>query len=137
MDDMYRENILDHYRNPTHFGVMEDSTVVEVGTNPLCGDEATLYAKVVDGVASELSFQGKGCAISVAATSILLEEVTGQASERIMNLQMADIQGYLGIPLSPARIKCALLGLITLQTALRKAGEAASTPPADPGQNLA
>ena len=116
MDDFYREFILDHYRNPHNFGELADATHRYHDTNPLCGDEITMYLKIGAGdVVDDVAFSGKGCAISQAAASILTDEVRGKTLEELRAFDKEHVLESLGITLSPARIKCALLGLKALK----------------------
>ena len=105
MDDFYREFILDHYKNPHNFGELADATHRYHDTNPLCGDEITMYLKIGDGdVVEDVAFSGKGCAISQAAASILTDEVRGKTLEELRAFDKEHVLESLGITLSPARI---------------------------------
>ena len=121
-DDLYRENILDHYKNPRNHGVLESPDAHAEGMNPLCGDETAIYVRFgKDGETIEdIKFSGRGCAISQAATSMLTEMVKGRKAGEVALLQREDVLGEVAIPLSPVRIKCAILGLTTLKLALHK-----------------
>jgi nitrogen fixation NifU-like protein len=121
-DELYRENILDHYKNPRNHGVMEDPDAHAEGKNPLCGDETEIFVKFgSDGATIEdIKFHGRGCAISQAATSMLTEMVKGKQASEVATLTRDDILEEVGIPLTPVRLKCALLGLTTLKLALHK-----------------
>ncbi len=122
-DQMYREVIIDHYKNPRGHGLIEDADAQAEGQNPLCGDEVSIYvAFEADGdTIDEVKFSGRGCAISQAATSMLTEMVKGRSAEQVAALPRDELLEEIGIPLSPVRLKCALLGLSTLKLALRKA----------------
>ena len=116
MDDLYRDYILDHYKSPRNTGELPDATHRYHDTNPLCGDEVTMMLKVDDaGVVEEVRFIGHGCAISQASTSILTEEVKGKTLDELRTIDRDHVLGNLGITISPARIKCALLGLKALK----------------------
>jgi nitrogen fixation protein NifU and related proteins len=123
MDDMYREVILDHYKNPRGHGLIDDADAQAEGQNPLCGDEVTIYvAFEPDGeTIEEVKFKGRGCAISQAATSMLMEMVRGRSATEVAVLPRDELLEEIGIPLTPIRLKCALLGLSTLKLALHKA----------------
>jgi nitrogen fixation protein NifU and related proteins len=121
MDDLYREHILDHYKNPRNHGTLDDPKVSVEGQNPLCGDHLQLDVRVEDGRVAAIRFSGKGCAISQAATSMLTEMVEGKPVDEVAALGREDIVEEVGIPLSPMRLKCALLGLGTLKVALNRA----------------
>ena len=123
MDDMYREVILDHYKNPRGHGLIEGADAQAEGQNPLCGDEVSIYvAFEPDGeTIDEVKFQGRGCAISQAATSMLMEMVRGRSATEVATLPRDELLEEIGIPLTPIRLKCALLGLSTLKLALHKA----------------
>jgi len=121
-DQLYREIILDHYKNPRGHGVMEDPDVEAEGQNPLCGDEVSIYVAFRDDgeTIDEVKFSGRGCAISQAATSMLTEIVEGKTASEVATMPRDELLDELGIPLTPMRLKCALLGLTTLRLALHK-----------------
>jgi nitrogen fixation protein NifU and related proteins len=120
---MYREVILDHYKNPRGHGVIEDADAHAEGLNPLCGDEVTIYVQFdEDGeTIDEVKFSGRGCAISQASTSMLMEMVQGRKADEIAVLPKEELLEEIGIPLTPIRLKCALLGLGVLKVALHRA----------------
>ena len=122
-DDFYREVILDHYKNPRGHGVLEDADARAEGQNPLCGDEVTISVKFgEDGdTIDEIRFEGRGCAISQAATSMLMEMVTGRKASEVATLPKEELLEEVGIPLTPVRLKCAILGLGVLKVALHRA----------------
>ena len=122
-DQMYREVILDHYKNPRGHGELENADAQAEGQNPLCGDEVSIYVSFEsDGdTIDEVKFSGRGCAISQAATSMLMEMVEGRSAREVATMSKEDLLEEIGIPLTPVRIKCALLGLSTLKLALHKA----------------
>jgi len=122
-DQLYREVILDHYKNPRGHGLIEDADARAEGQNPLCGDEVSIYVSFAeDGdTIDEVKFSGRGCAISQAATSMLTEMVTGRSATEVATLPRDELLEEVGIPLTPVRLKCALLGLSTLKLALHKA----------------
>src|SRR3712207_6188892 len=112
LDAMYREVILDHYKNPRGHGVIEGADAQAEGQNPLCGDEVSIYvAFEPDGdTINEVKFSGRGCAISQAATSMLMEMVTGRKASEVAALPKEELLEEIGIPLTPIRLKCAILG---------------------------
>ena len=122
MDQLYREIILDHYKNPRGHGVMEDADATADGENPLCGDEVSIYVSFGDDgeTIDEVMFSGRGCAISQAATSMLTELVAGRKAADVAAMPKEQLLDELGIPLTPVRLKCAILGLSTLKLALHK-----------------
>jgi nitrogen fixation NifU-like protein len=114
--DMYRQRILDHYRDPQNYGDIEDPDVHYSDVNPSCGDEIDMYAIVdEDDEVVDVKFDGQGCAISQASASLLTEEVKGMSIEEVRDLETDDIKEMLGIELSPVRVKCAVLGLKVLE----------------------
>jgi nitrogen fixation NifU-like protein len=123
LDQLYREVILDHYKNPRGHGVIEDADAAAEGQNPLCGDEVSIYVAFGDDgeTIDEVKFAGRGCAISQAATSMLVEMVHGRTAREIATLDKDELLDEIGIPLTPVRLKCAMLGLTTLKVALHKA----------------
>jgi nitrogen fixation protein NifU and related proteins len=122
-DQLYREVILDHYKNPRGHGVLEGADATAEGQNPLCGDEVSVYVLFADDgdTIEDVKFSGRGCAISQAATSMLMEMVKGRSATEVATLPRAELLDEVGIPLTPVRLKCALLGLGTLKVALHKA----------------
>lgn len=118
----YREYILDHYRNPHNYGRLEHPTVHSEDTNPLCGDQLGMDLLVEGDHVTEVRFQGRGCAISQAAASMLSEMVEGKPVEEVVQLGKKDILDELGVPISPARMKCAFLSLRVLHRGLAMAG---------------
>ena len=122
-DQLYREVILDHYKNPRGHGLLEGADAQAEGQNPLCGDEVSIYVAFEDDgdTIDEVKFSGRGCAISQAATSMLTEMVKGRSATEVATLPRDELLEEIGIPLTPVRLKCALLGLSTLKLALHKA----------------
>lgn len=122
-DQFYREVILDHYKNPRGHGVIEDADAEAEGQNPLCGDEVSIYVQFADDgeTIDEVKFSGRGCAISQASTSMLMEMVKGRTAAEIAELPKEELLEEVGIPLTPVRLKCALLGLGVLKVALHRA----------------
>src|SRR5919198_5350051 len=112
-DQLYREVILDHYKNPHGHGVIEDADAQADGLNPLCGDEIAIYVSFADDgeTIDDVKFSGRGCAISQASTSMLMEMVKGRRATEIAELPKEELLEEVGIPLTPIRLKCALLGL--------------------------
>jgi nitrogen fixation NifU-like protein len=126
-DDLYRENILDHYKNPRNHGAIERADASAEGMNPLCGDEVTISVTFADDreTIEDIRFAGRGCAISQASTSMLTELVKGRKAADVLELDREELLDEIGIPLTPIRLKCAILGLHTLKVALGKATGAA------------
>ena len=122
-DQLYREVILDHYKSPRHHGKLDPCDACAEGQNPLCGDEVTITLVFgEDGeTISDLRFAGRGCAISQAATSMLMELVVGKRAADVAALPKEGLLEEIGIPLTPVRLKCALLGLGVLKVALHRA----------------
>ena len=123
MEDLYREVILDHYKNPRGHGVIEDADAHADGLNPLCGDEVSIFVQFGDDgeTVDDVKFSGRGCAISQASTSMLMEMVVGKTAQEIAELPKEQLLEEVGIPLTPIRLKCALLGLGVLKVALHRA----------------
>ena len=122
-DEMYREVILDHYKNPRGHGVIEGADAEAEGQNPLCGDEVSIFVQFGEDneTIEDVKFRGHGCAISQASTSMLMDMVKGRTATAVATMQRDELLEEIGIPLTPVRLKCALLGLSTLKLALHKA----------------
>ena len=118
MDELYRDQILEHYKRPHNFGHVDDPDLEFEDTNPLCGDEqrVTIRLDGEDRVA-EIAFEGQGCAISTAATSLLTDELAGKTREELLRLPKDFVLDLLGIEISATRMKCAMLGLKVVKSA--------------------
>jgi nitrogen fixation NifU-like protein len=120
-DDIYREIILDHYRNPRNKGRLPNADVSIHDSNPLCGDEIDIHLKVEEEKVKEIKFEGRGCAISQASASMLTEMIVGKSLSTVKDLNKQDILENIGLTnLGPARIKCALLSLKVLKLSMVK-----------------
>ena len=120
-DDIYREIILDHYRNPRNKGKLQDADVIIHDSNPLCGDQIDIYLKVKDGNIEDIKFDGRGCAISQASASMLTEMIINKPLTNAKDISKDDILENIGLTnLGPARIKCALLSLKVLKMGMVK-----------------
>ena len=109
--DMYRQQILDHYKNPRNYGELEDATFTHAGENPMCGDEISIDVSLADDgeTIERVAFSGDGCAISQASASLLSQELPGMTLEEVDELDRDDAVDLLGVEVSPMRIKCAVL----------------------------
>ena len=124
-DQMYREHILDHYRNPRNFGKLVRYTFRHKDTNTTCGDELEIYALLKKNKLQEIRFFGRGCAISIAAASMLTEYLKGKSMQELKKVSQEDLLKMLGINLGPVRKKCGLLCLKALTNALKEKHEKA------------
>ena len=122
MDDLYRDYILEHYRRPHNFGVIEEPSATFEGANPLCGDRITMQLAVKDGVVTDIGFTGRGCAIRQASASLLTDEVKGKPVADVAGFGADDLLDLIGIEISPARLKCAMLSFDSLQHQLADVG---------------
>jgi nitrogen fixation NifU-like protein len=121
-EQLYREVILDHYKAPRNHGVLDHPDAIAEGQNPLCGDEITVSVRFgEDDVIEGVGFEGRGCAISQAATSMLTDLVKGRSASEVASMPKDELLEEIGIPLTPVRLKCALLGLGVLKVALHRA----------------
>ena len=115
IEEMYREEIMDHYQNPRNFGHMTGADISYHDYNPVCGDDVTVQLKMENSTVKEAMFIGKGCAISQAAASMLTEEIAGKSVRDIVSMKSDDMLRLLNINPGPVRIKCALLALRAVQ----------------------
>ncbi|MGH2991133.1 MAG: iron-sulfur cluster assembly scaffold protein [Solirubrobacterales bacterium] len=118
MDELYRDQILEHYKRPQNFGRLDEFDLEFEDSNPFCGDEQHVWIRLDDSDrVAEVAFEGKGCAISTAATSLLTDELAGKTREELLALPKDFVLDLLGIEISATRIKCALLGLKIVKSA--------------------
>ena len=125
MEDLYREIIIDHYKNPQYRGHLDSNDIQFEDDNPLCGDHVEITLRVDrSSKVSDGRFDGKGCAISQASADLLIESIIGKSLDEIKKLNKQDILNMLGIELGPVRLKCALLSLKVLKAGVYGLGEA-------------
>jgi len=133
MDQLYREYIIDHYKNPRNFGELEPRDAEFFDFNPICGDEMGVHIRLEGDRIADLRFHGQGCAISQASASIISDELIGKTVSEVARLNRNFVTEELGLELSPTRLKCGLLGLKVVQGALLGTDEWPSgTPEEDP-----
>ena len=124
MDDLYREVIIEHYKNPSYRGHLDPHDITFADNNPLCGDHIEITLRTNDkGLVSDARFDGHGCAISQASADLLIESIIGKPLEDVKKLNKQDILDLLGIELGPVRLKCALLSLKVLKAGVYGLGE--------------
>jgi nitrogen fixation NifU-like protein len=129
MDDLYREVIIEHYKNPAFRGKLDPHDLSFEDSNPLCGDHIQIDIRVDEkGFVSDARFDGHGCAISQASADLLLESIIGKSLDEIKTLKKDHILGLLGIDLGPVRLKCALLSLKVLKAGVYGMGSATDDP---------
>ena len=119
-EGMYRENILDHYKNPHNKGTIDNAEIKFTENNPLCGDVITVNLKINDSKVEDMKFSGQGCAISQSAMSMLTDEIIGKKFEDIKNIDREKIVELLGIEIGPVRTKCAVLGLVAIKNGIKE-----------------
>lgn len=123
MDSLYREIIIEHHKTPHNFGTLDPADYTAEDTNPLCGDQIRMDLRVQDNVVTDVAFSGRGCAVSIASASMLTDMIKGMTLDEVRAITKDDLLEEIGIPVSPARIKCATLGLnvLNLSLALKEA----------------
>lgn len=119
-EGIYRENILDHYKNPHNNGEIKDAEIKFTENNPLCGDVITVNLKLNDRKVKDVKFRGRGCAISQSAISMLSDEIKGKSLEEIKNIKREDIVNMLGIDIGVVRTKCATLGIVAIKNGIKE-----------------
>ncbi len=121
MDNLYRDFILEHYRNPHNKGFLEPHDLHFADSNPTCGDEMSMTIQLDDAklAIADVAFDGRGCAISQASASILTDELRGKSLDEIKAMDPREVLDELGVPIGPARLKCALLSYKVLQGAVQ------------------
>ena len=125
MDDLYREVIIEHYKNPSHRGKLDPNDISFADNNPLCGDHIQIDLRVGDdGLVTDARFDGHGCAISQASADLLVESIIGKPLDDVKKLNKESVLELLGIDLGPVRLKCALLSLKVLKAGVYGLGEA-------------
>ncbi|KAF0110778.1 MAG: nitrogen fixation protein NifU [Chloroflexi bacterium] len=125
MDDLYREVIIEHYKNPSYRGSLDPHDISFEDENPLCGDHIRVDLRIdANGIVTEAAFDGHGCAISQASADLLLESIIGKSVDQVKQLKKGDVMDLLGIELGPVRLKCALLPLKILKAGVYGLGEA-------------
>ena len=117
-DQLYRQNIIDHYKNPRNVGELENATNKMDCSNVTCGDETEVSLIIKDGKIEAMQHQTRGCAICVAGVSILSEEILGKNVEEISKMDQNSVKTMMGIEITPSRLKCAMLGLEAVKKAL-------------------
>ena len=118
-EDMYKEHILELYRSPSNFGLLKNPTAEATEYNSVCGDEITIQLQVgKDGKIADVKFSGSGCAISMVSSSLLTDNIKGMKISDVKKMNHEDIVKLMGIKITPARIKCALLPLEAAKRAL-------------------
>lgn len=125
MDDLYREVIIDRYKNPIHRGTLDPNDINFEDENPLCGDHIRIELRVdKNNIVTEAAFNGHGCSISQASADLLLESIIGKSLDEVKKMNKSNVLNLLGIELGPVRLKCALLPLKILKAGVYGLGEA-------------
>ena len=119
-EGMYRENIIDHYKHPHNHGTVGNADIRQTENNPLCGDVVTVSLKLNEGKVKDIKFEGRGCAISQAATSMLTDDIKGKTLEEIKKISREDVVNMLGIEIGLVRTKCATLGLVAVRNGINE-----------------
>ena len=119
-EGMYKENILDHFKNPHNKGQIENAEIRFTENNPLCGDVISINLKLTHHKVEDIKFVGRGCAISQSAMSMITDEIKGKTLEETKNISREDVVKMLGIEIGPVRIKCAVLGLVAVKNGIKE-----------------
>ncbi|MDA1127470.1 MAG: SUF system NifU family Fe-S cluster assembly protein [Chloroflexi bacterium] len=145
LNDLYQEILLEHNSKPRNFREVEEANKTSEGYNPLCGDQVTIYLKVIDGLIDDVGFQGSGCAISRASASMMTQSIKGQSVEKAQEIfdafhdmitepgaeldydTLGDLETLSGVNAYPTRIKCAVLAWHTMKAALTGDADAITT----------
>jgi nitrogen fixation protein NifU and related proteins len=117
-DSLYREQLLDYYKNPTNKRIMQDYDLHKKDSNPLCGDEIEVFVKLEDAKIKDISFTGTGCVISMSVASMLMEYLEGKSVDEIKNMSREQLLDMVGLKLTPTRVKCAMLSLNALKKSM-------------------
>jgi len=120
LESLYREQIMDHFKNPRNFGQLDSCSFKFVDQNPFCGDEIEIFVKVENTKIADIKFTGKGCSISQASASMLTEVVKGKTLAEVESMRREDVVEMLGIPIGAVRTKCAVLSLVALKNGIAK-----------------
>lgn len=129
LSEIYDDHILDHFESPYHKGHLPCPSCAHSERNPICGDQLTLELQIADGRVKEAFFDGKGCAISQAAASILCENIEGRTVDDLRKMAAKEMLDLLQVPLTPSRQKCGLLGFKVLKTMLYSLDQPPALPP--------
>ena len=116
--NLYKEELMELYRNPVNRGVLSSPTVSVTKNNPMCGDEVTLQLKIADGKIKSAKFDGAACAVSVISSEVLTEAIAGMEIEKAKKITKEELLEKIGLNLTTSRVKCATLALTALQNAL-------------------
>ena len=122
-DDIYKQNILDHFKNPQNLGKIEDAEINSKEFNPVCGDQVEISVKLENSKVKDAKFRGQGCAISMASSSMLTEKLKGMSLEEVKQLTKEDITEMLGINLGIVRLKCGMLSLSAIKKGIKQMEE--------------
>lgn len=117
---MYREHIMDHFKNPRNYGHLSSCSFNHKEFNPLCGDEITVEVKLNGNIIEDISFVGRGCSISQASASMFTDEIKGKTIEEVKLLDRDFVLGLLNIEITPVRLKCALLALFAVKEGIKQ-----------------
>jgi nitrogen fixation NifU-like protein len=118
--ELYREDLMDIYKNPSHKGTVDDPSVKVFEKNPMCGDEIDLSVKVKNGVIEDIKFEGSACSVSIISSDLLLDHVKGKTIEEAKKITKDDLLKMVDINLTTSRVKCATLILVAVQEAITK-----------------
>lgn len=120
MDNIYQEELMFHYKNPSNRGKLQGQSLETIANNPFCGDEIKMQLKIKNGIVEDVAYDGDACAVAIASSSILTDEIKGKLIEEVKKITKEDLLELIGVKLTTSRVKCAMLPLEAVESLLSK-----------------